>query len=215
MDMLQAVIQGLIQGLAEFLPISSSGHLILASSIYKSILGKDLVSGGHQEVFFDIMLHLGTLVAVMVYFRADIINLLTNFFISIKTRSVKSNEESKFFLNVIVGTIATIAVFYPFRDLAETLVQKPAYAGVALLIAGTVLFSTEFVSNRFDKKNQHCRLEKSNSNRYSPGACRYIPRAFPFGLDYFNRTGNRDEQGNCCTVFISSEHPYNSACSCF
>lgn len=152
MDMIQAIIQGLIQGLAEFLPISSSGHLILVSSIYKNIMGKELASGGHQEVFFDIMLHLGTLIAVLVYFREDIKNLLTNFIISIKNNTLKTNEESKFFLNVMVGTIATIAVFYPFKDVAETLIQKPAYVGISLIIAGTVLFSTEFISNKFNQK---------------------------------------------------------------
>ena len=84
MDIYQAIIQGLIQGLAEFLPVSSSGHLILVSSIYKNIVGKELASGGHQEIFFDIMLHLGTLIAVLIYFRTDIKNLLTSFIISVK-----------------------------------------------------------------------------------------------------------------------------------
>lgn len=152
MDIYQAIIQGLIQGLAEFLPVSSSGHLILVSSIYKNIVGKELASGGHQEIFFDIMLHLGTLIAVLIYFRTDIKNLLTSFIISVKNKSINSNEESKFFLNVLAGTLATIAVFYPFKDIAETLVQKPAYVGIALIIAGTVLFSTEFISNKFNQK---------------------------------------------------------------
>ena len=149
--MIQAVIQGLVQGLAEFLPISSSGHLIIVASIYKLVTGQTLVSEGHQDVFFDIMLHL-MLIAILIYFRNDIKNLLTNFFISVKNGTVKTNQESKFVINVMLGTIATIVVFLPFKNIAETLVDKPAYVGIALMIAGTVMFSTEFISSKFSQK---------------------------------------------------------------
>ena len=65
MPLWKAVILGLVQGLAEFLPISSSGHLV----IIKNILGVDLESGG---MFFDVMLHMGTLVAIFIAFHKDI-----------------------------------------------------------------------------------------------------------------------------------------------
>ena len=70
MPVWKAVILGLVQGLAEFLPISSSGHLI----IIKHVLGTDLGSGG---MFFDVMLHFGTLIAIFIAFRKDIVKLVS------------------------------------------------------------------------------------------------------------------------------------------
>ena len=69
MDYLHTIIMGIIQGLTEFLPVSSSGHIVLTSTIYKIFTGADFTVANAQEVFFDTMLHFGTLVAVCIYFK--------------------------------------------------------------------------------------------------------------------------------------------------
>ena len=64
MHILQAIIMGIVQGLSEFLPISSSAHLVITSNLYKVLKGIELTQESSQEIFLDIMLHLGTLIAV-------------------------------------------------------------------------------------------------------------------------------------------------------
>ena len=81
MPIFQAILMGVIQGLTEFLPVSSSGHLVLTSNLYKIFTGMELVHNNSQEAFFDIILHVGTLVAIFVYFRDDIIDILKKFVI--------------------------------------------------------------------------------------------------------------------------------------
>ncbi|OGI00508.1 MAG: hypothetical protein A2Y25_03495 [Candidatus Melainabacteria bacterium GWF2_37_15] len=140
MDIIQALITGVVQGLTEFLPVSSSGHLVLTSSIYKFFTGQPLSSGGSEEIFFDIMLHIGTLVAVLIYFRQDIARLL------------KPGNEEKIPLYIIMGTFATVLVAFPLKDHFEALVHTPSIVGIILMITGTLLYSTEYLSQKITKK---------------------------------------------------------------
>ncbi|HSA07123.1 MAG TPA: undecaprenyl-diphosphate phosphatase [Candidatus Gastranaerophilales bacterium] len=153
MDLTQALITGVIQGLTEFLPVSSSGHIVLTSSIYKLITGKPLSSGGSEEIFFDIMLHIGTLVAILIYFRQDIAKLLSVFISSLKDGTLKTNHEAKIPLYIVLGTMTTVLIAFPFKDYFESLVHNPAVVGIILMITGTLLFSTEFISQKLGKKD--------------------------------------------------------------
>ena len=65
MNFIQAILMGIVQGLSEFLPISSSAHLVITSKLYKVFTGVEIQNASSQEIFLDIMLHLGTLVAVL------------------------------------------------------------------------------------------------------------------------------------------------------
>lgn len=153
MDITQALITGVVQGLTEFLPISSSGHLVLTSSIYKFLTGEPFSSGGSEEIFFDIMLHVGTLLAVLVYFRHDIIKLSKIFYSSWRDGTLKTNPEAKIPLYIAVGTMMTIAVALPLKKHFETLVYNPAVVGLILIITGILLFSTEYISRKLRKKD--------------------------------------------------------------
>ena len=73
MHTLQAVITGAIQGLSEFLPISSSAHIVFSNTLYELISGNNLANTANaEEIFFDIMVHLATLIAFIIYFFKDL-----------------------------------------------------------------------------------------------------------------------------------------------
>lgn len=67
MNLIQSILMGLVQGLSEFLPISSSAHLVFTSNFYKVFKGIEIVKHSNEEVFLDIMLHFGTLIAVLIF----------------------------------------------------------------------------------------------------------------------------------------------------
>lgn len=161
MDAYQAIITGVVQGLTEFLPVSSSGHLVLTSSIYKLFTGQSISSGGEEEIFFDIMLHVGTLIAVFVYFGQDIVTIFREFFKAIKEGTLKTNYEAQIPIYIMIGTIATVAVAFPFKDFFESLVHSPARVGIILMITGVVLFSTELMSEKITKKVSNVTWKKS------------------------------------------------------
>ncbi len=161
MEVLQASITGLVQGLTEFLPISSSGHLVLTSSIFKLITGKPMTSGGDEEIFFDIMLHVATLIAVFIYFRKDIKHLSGIFIKSLQNKTLKKDKEAQFPIFIGVGTMASVAVAYPLKDFFESLVYNPSAVGLILILTGIVLYSSEILAEKIKNKTNELDLKKS------------------------------------------------------
>ena len=104
MNLIQAIIMGLIQGLTEFLPVSSSGHLVLTSSLYKYFTHKEFVTGSSEEVVFEIVLHVGTLLAVILFFKDDIIK-ITKAFINACIKKDFSDPEAKLAGFILLGTV--------------------------------------------------------------------------------------------------------------
>ena len=86
MDLIQSILMGIVQGLSEFLPISSSAHLVFTSNFYKVFKGIEIVQESNQEVFLDIMLHLGTLIAVLIFFRKEIWQILKALYFGLKNK---------------------------------------------------------------------------------------------------------------------------------
>jgi len=124
----------MVQGITEFLPISSSGHLVFFQSFF-----------GLKEppIFFDVMLHLGTLSAVVVYFWAEILEIARGIGATLK-RKKETQEGAKLFLWIILGTIPTGLIGFLFKDWLETFFLKPRLVGVMLLITGLVLWLTRW-----------------------------------------------------------------------
>lgn len=160
MNFIQAVLMGLVQGLSEFLPISSSAHLVFTSNFYKVFKGIELVQQSNEEVFFDIMLHFGTLIAVLIFFRKDIMNILLALWQAIKTKDF-SNHEAKLGLYIIFGTFITIALALPMQFVAEKLVYAPAIVGGLLVITGFVLFFSEYLSKKMQVRKNIVDLKSS------------------------------------------------------
>ncbi|MBP3820462.1 undecaprenyl-diphosphatase UppP [bacterium] len=151
MNLIQSILMGIVQGLSEFLPVSSSAHLVFTSNFYKVFKGIKIVSQSNEEIFFDIMLHLGTLIAVLIFFRKDIFEIARALFFACKKRNI-SDSNAKLGLYIIFGTIITIALALPLNDFAEHLVYHPARVGCLLILTGVVLFFSEFLSKKREKK---------------------------------------------------------------
>ncbi|QYJ14486.1 Undecaprenyl-diphosphatase [Rubrobacter xylanophilus DSM 9941] len=138
LELLQAVLLGVVQGLTEFLPVSSSGHLLLG----QYFLGLD------QERFglsFDVALHLGTLVAVAVFFRRDLLQMAAAFFRSLGGRRDLSEPDQRLAYLVLAATIPAALIGYLWEDFFETAVRSPwvvvfnlAFVGLLFLVAEAV-----------------------------------------------------------------------------
>ena len=114
MQTLQAVITGAMQGLSEFLPISSSAHIVFSNELYELITKTAFITSKEEEIFFDIMVHLATLFAVLIYFFNDLKTILKDFFVSIKEKDYKNKN---FLLTnyILLSTVITgvIGLIFP------------------------------------------------------------------------------------------------------
>lgn len=160
MNLIQAILMGIVQGLSEFLPVSSSAHLVFTSNFFKVFRHIAIAKQSNQEVFFDIMLHLGTLIAVIIYFRKDILDICKALFDAIKKKNFE-NTEAKLGLYIILGTIITIALALPFNDFAEKLVYSPSIVGMLLVGTGIILFLSEYQHKKMGDKKGELTLKNS------------------------------------------------------
>lgn len=164
MTLIEAIIMGIVQGVAEFLPISSSGHL----AIFKHILNIQMDTG----ILFDILLHLGTLIAIFIVFWNDIKELViegfailggfftngfrwvSNIFSSNKKeyKKVITTPYRRFVMLIIVSTIPTGICGFAFKDLIEQASATLIIPGVLLLLTGVLLMIADRVS--FGNKNE-------------------------------------------------------------
>lgn len=138
MSLLNALILGLIQGVAEFLPISSSGHL----SIAQNLLG--LGVEGTDDVFFDVLLHLGTLGAVFVAYWQDIKEMILEFFRTISDLAGRRTVEKlpparRLILLIVAGTLPLFLIL-PVKEAVEGLYANTFFVGGALLVTGLLLY---------------------------------------------------------------------------
>lgn len=143
MTFLTAIILGIVQGLTEFLPISSSGHLVLAQS---------LLNITEPPLFFDVMLHLGTTLAVVVFFWRDIRDVLLAIFgrdPSLGRSSFKSKSSARmFFWYIIFGTILTAIIALILKKTIEKAFTDPLLVAIMLIITGVILWLSGRVGQR-------------------------------------------------------------------
>jgi undecaprenyl-diphosphatase len=137
-NLFQAIFLGVVQGLTEFLPVSSSGHLVF----FQSLFGME-----EPQLFFDVMLHFGTLLAVMVYFRRDISGIIRGIGSTV-TGKRKNEEGTKLFFWILVATLPTALMGLLFKDWFESLFSKPNIVGGMLLITGSILYLTRWVKKK-------------------------------------------------------------------
>ncbi len=142
MDIIQAIILGTIQGLTEFLPVSSSAHLVFMTDVL----------GLPQNVAFDTLLHLGTLVAVVAFFIRDLIDIISSFISSITDifkgrfkEGLKEEPYKKLSWLLIIGTIPAGLVGILLQKQFEALFNSIFYVGIFLIITGLLLWGAERV----------------------------------------------------------------------
>lgn len=160
MTTLQAIIMGIIQGLSEFLPISSSAHLVFTSNIYAVLTGATIDTESSQQAFLSIMLHLGTLISIFIYFRKELWAITVEFFKALFKKDF-SNHDAKMGLYIIIGTIFTLAIAYPLKDITEKLLIYPQIVAFLLILTGFVLFFSEFKSKHVEKQTDKLDLKKA------------------------------------------------------
>ena len=153
MDLIQSILMGIVQGLSEFLPISSSAHLVFTSNFYKIFKGIEILQESNQEVFLDIMLHLGTLIAVLIFFRKEILQILKALYLGLKNKDY-SSEDFKTGVYIMLGTLITVLIAFPLNEVAEFLVFKPAIVGGLLIGTGVLLLFSEWWAKRHDKMTE-------------------------------------------------------------
>jgi len=119
-SLIQAIILGIIQGITEWFPISSSGHLALIQHLFNL----------QVPIIYDILLHLGTALVILIKFRKDILNIILL-------------KERKLLLYLIIGSIATALVGFTFRDLFKSFFYNLTIIGIAFLVTGILLTLTK------------------------------------------------------------------------
>ena len=142
MTILQAIILGIVQGLTEFLPISSSGHLLLVPWLFNWHF---LLENPDLNKTFDVALHLGTFVAVVLYFWREIVRLLGAWVRSISRRSL-AEPEGKLAWLLIVSTIPAAIVGVLFEDFITNTLGKPWMIGVAMIVFAGFMYLIDHVA---------------------------------------------------------------------
>jgi len=135
---LEALLLGFAQGLTEWIPVSSSGHLALIQ----------MYLGLNVPILFDILLHVATLLVLFIFFRREIFEILKAFF--------KWDIKSSYFrlgVFIIIGTIGTGIIALLFKDLFESYFTNKTAVGVSLIITGAILLATKFFNDANLKLN--------------------------------------------------------------
>lgn len=135
MTVFESIILGILQGITEFLPISSSGHLIIFEKLFDLEVAKLLD--------FDIMIHMGTLLAILIYFRRDFFSLL-------------KFKDKKMILNLLLASIPAVIVGLLFKDQIEEIFRSTFSVSIFLIVVGALFFLPEnFFSGRKKQNNSN------------------------------------------------------------
>jgi undecaprenyl-diphosphatase len=136
---LEAIVLGIAQGLTEFLPISSTGHLRIVPAF-----------AGWEDpgAFFTAVVQLGTMLAVVIYFWRDLLRIVRTWSLSLRRPELRGELDARMGWYVIVATIPIVIFGYAFRDQIETGARNLYLIGVVLIVAGLVLLAADVTSKR-------------------------------------------------------------------
>ena len=142
MEVWKAIIVGIVQGLAEFLPVSSSGHIVLT----QYLLGIRDVGAEHQpNLSFEIILHLGTLVSVLIFFQKSLWRLILSLFNS------EMKEDRMMIVWLGVATVPAVIAALLFKDFFDAAPGKPVFVSCLLIVTGFILFVPRILKGKAAK----------------------------------------------------------------
>lgn len=200
MEWFEAVLLGLIQGLTEFLPVSSSGHL----EIGKEILGVETT----DDLLFTTMVHAATVLSTIVVFRKQIWDLLKGFFCGLKglkiakgengKRMLECNDQTDYLLKMVVSMIPVMVVGLFFKDQVESLFGSIMVVGFALIVTALLLFFSDYAS-RPGRKSIFPANEYRNGISYWQAFAIGLGQAFAV-VPGLSRSGTTISTGLICGV---------------
>ncbi|MBD3223968.1 MAG: undecaprenyl-diphosphate phosphatase [Caldithrix sp.] len=138
-DLINAIILGVVQGLSEFLPISSSGHLVL----FSNLLGFE-----EEGVAFEVFVHFGTLLSVLLAFRKDLFEMIKALYLFGIKKDNNFRMSFMWDIYIIVGTIPVAIIGLTFKDPIESLFTDPLLVLVFLFITGFIMWLSKFFTDR-------------------------------------------------------------------
>ena len=141
-QLIQAIVLGIVQGLTEFLPVSSSGHLI----IVPALLGWD--DPFIDSLAFSVMLHVATLAALLLYFRADWLRLIPAGLAAMRDRSFRGDPDRKLAWLLVVSTVPAVIAGIALNDLIENAFREPRLVAVTLVIGAVILWLADRLGTR-------------------------------------------------------------------
>ena len=140
MSLIAIIVLGIIQGLTEFFPVSSSGHLVL----FQNMFGLK-----EPQIFADVMLHMGTLISLFVFLRRELLQLFKGFFLFVrKPQKHYTDPRVKRIFALVLASIPTALIGYFFSDFFESLFASLRTVGLALIFTGCYLFLTKWARMR-------------------------------------------------------------------
>lgn len=200
MDWIEATLLGLLQGLTEFLPVSSSGHL----EIGKELLGIEAT----DDLLFTTMVHAATVLSTIVVFRRQIWDLLKGFFCGFKGlrvvrdenggRSLECNDQTDYLLKIVVSMFPVLIVGLFFKDQVESLFGSIQVVGFALVMTAILLFFSDYAS-RPGRKSIFPVNEYRNGISYWQAFAVGLGQAFAV-LPGLSRSGTTISAGLICGV---------------
>lgn len=146
MSLVEGIFLGLVQGLTEFLPVSSSGHLVLAGKLFNI---------QQPPVIGEAVLHLGTLLAVVLYLRIELKTIFQSIWLFV--RQGEKNSHFKLALLIILGSVPAAVIGFLFEDYFEAAFSSAAIVGIMLLLTGVILLLAERAPASLADKNMSAR----------------------------------------------------------
>ena len=141
-QIVQAIVLGIVQGLTEFLPVSSSGHLI----VVPALLGWD--DAFIESLAFSVMLHVATLLALLVYFQADWRRLIPAGLATIRDRSFRGDPDRKLAWLLAASTVPAVIAGVALNDVIETVFREPRLVAVTLVVGAAILWLADRLGSR-------------------------------------------------------------------
>ena len=145
MPILHAIVLGLVQGLSEFLPISSSGHLLLVPWLFGWNDFPDTADGRAIEKAFDVALHLGTLVAALAYFRRDVVRYTSAGVKLVVAREKPATQDARIAWLLVLSSVPAAIVGALFENSIDSRLGTPTIIAISLILFGVILFVADRV----------------------------------------------------------------------